>query len=39
MPSTIASEDELRALTSVLGELHKGVFMMATGSRASPDVM
>ena len=39
MPSTIASEDELRALTSVLGEKNKGVFMMATGTRASPDVM
>jgi N-acyl-D-amino-acid deacylase len=39
MPSTIASENELRALTSVLGEKNKGVFMMATGTRASPDVM
>ena len=39
MPSTIASEDELRALTDVLGECGKGVFMMATGSRASPEVM
>ena len=39
MPSTIASEEELRALTGVLGELKKGVFMMATGTRASPDVM
>ena len=39
MPSTIASEDELRALTSVLGEQKKGVFMMATGSRGSPDIM
>ena len=39
MPSTIASEAELRALTSILGEKKKGVFMMATGTRASPDVM
>jgi len=39
MPSTIASEDELRALTSVLGEQKKGVFMMATGTRGSPDLM
>lgn len=39
MPSTIASESELRTLTSVLGEKNKGVFMMATGTRASPDVM
>lgn len=39
MPSTIASEAELRALTAVLGEQKKGVFMMATGTRASPDVM
>jgi len=39
MPSTIASEAELRALTSVLGEKKKGVFMMATGTRASPDIM
>ena len=39
MPSTIASEEELRALTGVLGDLQKGVFMMATGTRASPDVM
>ena len=39
MPSTIASESELRALTSVLGEQKKGVFMMATGTRGSPDIM
>ena len=39
MPSTIASEAELRALTSILGEKKKGVFMMATGTRASPDIM
>ena len=39
MPSTIASEKELLALTGVLGESGKGVFMMATGSRATPEVM
>jgi N-acyl-D-aspartate/D-glutamate deacylase len=39
MPSTIAPEEELRALTNVLGDLEKGVFMMATGSRATPDLM
>jgi N-acyl-D-amino-acid deacylase len=39
MPSTIASEAELRALTSILGMKKKGVFMMATGTRGSPDLM
>ena len=39
MPSTIASEAELRALTSVLGDVGRGVFMSATGTRASPDMM
>ncbi len=39
MPSTIASEEELRALTNVLHESGKGVFMMATGSRATPELM
>ncbi|MBL8382684.1 MAG: amidohydrolase family protein [Burkholderiales bacterium] len=39
MPSTIATEAELRALTGVLGEVGRGVFMSATGSRATPEVM
>ena len=39
MPSTIATEHELRTLAAVLGEEQRGVFMMATGSRATPDVM
>ena len=39
MPSTIATEEELYALTEVLGQKNKGVFMMATGARANPDVM
>jgi N-acyl-D-aspartate/D-glutamate deacylase len=39
MPSTIATEAELRALTGVLGEMGRGVFMSATGSRLTPQVM
>jgi N-acyl-D-aspartate/D-glutamate deacylase len=39
MPSTIASEEELRALVGVLGETSRGVFVMATGARATPDLM
>lgn len=39
MPSTIAGEDELRALTGVLGEVGRGVFMSATGSRLTPQKM
>ena len=39
MPSTIATERELKALTGVLGEVGKGVFMMATGPRGTPDLM
>jgi len=37
MPSTIASEEELRVLVAPLGEAGKGVFMMATGPRATPE--
>jgi N-acyl-D-aspartate/D-glutamate deacylase len=39
MPSTIATDDELRSLVAVLGEEGRGVFVMATGSRATPDYM
>ena len=39
MPSTIATEAELRALTGVLGDMGRGVFMSATGSRLTPQVM
>jgi N-acyl-D-amino-acid deacylase len=39
MPSTIATEAELRALTGVLGECGRGVFMSATGSRLTPEIM
>ena len=37
MPSTIATDDEVRALVGILGEAGKGVFMMATGPRATPE--
>ncbi len=39
MPSTIASDDEIRALAGVLGEKKRGVLMMATGPRATPEFM
>jgi N-acyl-D-aspartate/D-glutamate deacylase len=39
MPSTIAAEDELRALAGVLGEKARGVLVMATGTRATPELM
>jgi N-acyl-D-aspartate/D-glutamate deacylase len=39
MPSTIASDKELRALVGAMGEAGKGVFMMATGPRATPEFM
>ncbi len=39
MPSTIASEAELFALAGALKDAGRGVFVMATGSRATPDVM
>jgi N-acyl-D-aspartate/D-glutamate deacylase len=39
MPSTIASDDELKALAGVLGEEKRGVFVMATGPRATPEFM
>jgi N-acyl-D-amino-acid deacylase len=39
MPSTIAGDAELQALAGVLGELGRGVFMMATGPRATPEFM
>jgi len=39
MPSTIASDEELRALVGVLGEKQRGVFVMATGPRATPQFM
>jgi N-acyl-D-aspartate/D-glutamate deacylase len=39
MPSTIAADDELLALADVLGERRRGVFVMATGPRATPEFM
>src|SRR3954464_3649680 len=39
MPSTIATDEELRALTGVLGEKQRGFFVMATGPRATPQFM
>jgi N-acyl-D-aspartate/D-glutamate deacylase len=39
MPSTIASEAELRALAGELGRARRGVFVMATGARATPELM
>jgi N-acyl-D-amino-acid deacylase len=39
MPSTIAADEELRTLTGVLGEKQRGIFVMATGPRATPQFM
>ncbi len=39
MPSTIASHEELYALTDVLGDVGRGVFMSATGARLTPAQM
>ncbi len=39
MPSTIASEAELRALAQPLGSQKRGVFVMATGPRATTEFM
>jgi N-acyl-D-amino-acid deacylase len=39
MPSTIASDAELFALVDELGAARRGVYVMATGSRATPEVM
>ena len=39
MPSTIAEEDELRALVDVLAEEKRGIFEIASGTRASVEVL
>lgn len=39
MPSTIASIEELRTLIHAMARSRRGVFMMATGTRATPDLM
>jgi N-acyl-D-aspartate/D-glutamate deacylase len=39
MPSTLAGDEELKALASELGEAGCGIFVMATGARATPEYM
>lgn len=39
MPSTIASDAELRTLMKPLGETGRGIFVMATGSRGTTEFM
>jgi N-acyl-D-amino-acid deacylase len=39
MPSTIAQDEELRALVGELGRARRGIFVMATGPRATPEFM
>ena len=39
MPSTLATDDELAALVGVLGEEGRGMFVSATGPRATPEYM
>jgi N-acyl-D-amino-acid deacylase len=39
MPSTIAGDEELRSLAAELRHAGRGVFVMATGARATPEYM
>jgi N-acyl-D-aspartate/D-glutamate deacylase len=39
MPSTIASDEELKGLARALGDEKRGIFVMATGPRATPEFM
>ena len=39
MPSTIASDDELRTLVGAMGESGRGIFVMSTGARGTPEYM
>jgi len=39
MPSTLATDEELAALVGVLGEERRGMFVSATGPRATPEYM
>ena len=39
MPSTIAGDEELKQLVGVLKEAGKGIFVMATGPRGTPEYM
>ncbi len=39
MPSTICGDEELKSLTRELGEHGKGIFVIASGSRATPEYL
>jgi len=39
MPSTIATDSELKGLTGILAEKKKGVFVIASGPRATPEYL
>jgi N-acyl-D-amino-acid deacylase len=39
MPSTIAGDEELKSLVGILKQENKGVFVIASGSRATPEYM
>jgi N-acyl-D-aspartate/D-glutamate deacylase len=39
MPSTIASDGELRSLVSVLKKKNRGIFVIASGPRATPEYL
>jgi N-acyl-D-amino-acid deacylase len=39
MPSTIALDEELTALVGAMGESGRGIFVMSTGSRGTPEYM
>jgi N-acyl-D-aspartate/D-glutamate deacylase len=39
MPSTIAHDEELKSLVQELKNCQRGIFVMATGSRATPEYM
>ena len=39
MPSTIAADEEVRGLVSILKEKRRGVFAIASGSRATPEYL
>jgi N-acyl-D-amino-acid deacylase len=39
MPSTIANDEEINALVQELKNCRRGIFVMATGSRATPEYM
>ena len=39
MPSTIATDEELKAMVGELKSFNRGIFVMATGPRATPEYM